>query len=253
MRSAADEALASAAKTSAAGDGFYVEMATPFYRAISLFKLGKHAEDRELFIRPAGSQGRYSALLKKMKGLGRECRMGRIERLIMKSTSQSPCLPDSCPDLTHCGTPGDARHATSSTNRCQDSPLIWIIRTALALVLGALCSPIAKAQSYTLTEIEVPQGSEFHPDAAIAQLPAPPTFSIADGSAIEPGPGGTVDMVFTVTRAGDPTPPITVRYTTVEGTAQANSEFTPTTGTVTFASGASTATIAVPILNNGFY
>ena len=79
------------------------------------------------------------------------------------------------------------------------------------------------------------------------------TLSIADTTAIEPMPGGTVDMDFTVTRSGDLTSQITVGYTTVAGTAQPNTDFTPTTGTTTFASGSATATIAIPIFNNGVY
>ena len=60
-------------------------------------------------------------------------------------------------------------------------------------------------------------------------------------------------MDFTVTRTGDLTSQITVGYTTVAGTAQPNTDFTPTTGTTTFASGSATATIAIPIFGNGVY
>ena len=42
-------------------------------------------------------------------------------------------------------------------------------------------------------------------------------------------------------------------YTTVAGTAQPNTDFTPTTGTTTIASGSATATIGIPIFNNGVY
>ncbi len=79
------------------------------------------------------------------------------------------------------------------------------------------------------------------------------TLSIANTSAIEPMPGGTVDMDFTVTRTGDTTTAITVGYTTVAGTAQPNTDFTPTAGTVTIASGSAKATIGIPIFNDGVY
>ena len=42
-------------------------------------------------------------------------------------------------------------------------------------------------------------------------------------------------------------------YTTVAGTAQPNIDFTPTTGTTTIASGSATATIGIPIFNDGVY
>jgi hypothetical protein len=79
------------------------------------------------------------------------------------------------------------------------------------------------------------------------------TVSIADASTIEPAPGGTVNMDFTVTRTGDLSAPLAVGYTTVPGTAQPSVDFTPQTGTVTFAPGAATATIAIPIMGNGVY
>ncbi len=78
-------------------------------------------------------------------------------------------------------------------------------------------------------------------------------LSIANTTAIEPMPGGMVDMDFTVTRSGNLTSQITVGYTTVAGTAQPNTDFTPTNGTTTIASGSATATIGIPIFNDGVY
>ena len=66
-------------------------------------------------------------------------------------------------------------------------------------------------------------------------------------------PGGTVNMDFTVTRSGDLTSQITVGFTTVAGTAKPGTDFTPTIGTTTFASGSATATIAIPVFGNGVY
>jgi hypothetical protein len=79
----------------------------------------------------------------------------------------------------------------------------------------------------------------------------PTTLSIANSSAIEPAANGTVNMNFTVTRTGNFTSQLTVGYTTVPGTAQPTTDFTPTTGTTTFASGSATATISIPIFGNG--
>jgi hypothetical protein len=79
------------------------------------------------------------------------------------------------------------------------------------------------------------------------------TLSIADGSAIEPAPHGTVNMNFTVTRTGDLTSQLTVGYKTVPGTAKPTIDFTPQTGTTTFAAGAATATISIPIFGNGVF
>jgi hypothetical protein len=79
------------------------------------------------------------------------------------------------------------------------------------------------------------------------------TLSIADTSAVEPAPHGTANMVFTVTRNGDLSSQLTVGYKTVPGTAQAGTDFTAQTGTATFAPGAATTTISVPIFGNGVF
>jgi trimeric autotransporter adhesin len=79
------------------------------------------------------------------------------------------------------------------------------------------------------------------------------TFSIANSSVIEPAPNGMVNLDFTVTRSGDLTSQVTLGYTTVAGTAQPNTDFTPTTGTTTFASGSATATIGIPVFGNGVF
>ncbi|MDJ0523804.1 MAG: Calx-beta domain-containing protein, partial [Microcystis sp. M53600_WE12] len=63
---------------------------------------------------------------------------------------------------------------------------------------------------------------------------------------------GTTNLVYTFTRTGDTTNPLTVNYT-VDGTATFSTDYTQTgaasytatTGTVTFAAGSSTATVTV--------
>ncbi len=97
------------------------------------------------------------------------------------------------------------------------------------------------------------KGKRIRPSFELLETRLTPatTVSIADASVLEPAPGGTVNMDFTATRAGDLTSQVTVGYTTVAGTAQANTDFTPETGTTTFAYGAATATITIPILGSG--
>jgi hypothetical protein len=74
-------------------------------------------------------------------------------------------------------------------------------------------------------------------------------IAIADASVAE-GDSGSVMMDFTVSRSGDLTAPVTVGYTTCDGTAQAGIDYTAETGTVTFPAGASSATIAIPVTGN---
>ena len=122
-------------------------------------------------------------------------------------------------------------------------------------ITGTLLTPNDGVQTLTFT-LGTPTGATLGATTVntmtISQPTAnPTTLSIANSSVIEPGPGGTVKMAFTVTRTGDLTSQITVGYTTVAGTAQPSADFTPETGTTTFASGSATATISIPILHDG--
>jgi Tol biopolymer transport system component len=56
--------------------------------------------------------------------------------------------------------------------------------------------------------------------------------------------------VVTVTRAPGATAPATVSYTTLGGTATSGSEFTPTSGTLTFAAGEESKQFVVPLLDD---
>jgi Tol biopolymer transport system component len=67
------------------------------------------------------------------------------------------------------------------------------------------------------------------------------------------GNSGTSNAVLTVTLSSATTEPITVDYTTVNGTAIAGSDYTATSGTLTFAPGVTSQTIAVPILGDNLY
>ena len=78
-------------------------------------------------------------------------------------------------------------------------------------------------------------------------------FSITGGSAVEPTGSGTASIQFTVTRSGGANSQVTIGYTTVDGSATANRDYLPTTGTVTFPAGATTEPIDVPIFDNGVY
>jgi len=80
-------------------------------------------------------------------------------------------------------------------------------------------------------------------------MPAPPTLSIANTSVTEPT-SGNATATFTVTLSAASTKPVTVSYTTASGTATAGKDFTAVTGTLTFAPGTTTETIAVPILHD---
>jgi hypothetical protein len=71
------------------------------------------------------------------------------------------------------------------------------------------------------------------------------TFSISGGTATE---GGSV--AFTVTRGGMTTGTYSVNYATANGSATAGSDYTTTSGTLTFVSGQTQQTISVPTIDD---
>ncbi|MBY0324701.1 MAG: cellulase family glycosylhydrolase [Reyranella sp.] len=73
-----------------------------------------------------------------------------------------------------------------------------------------------------------------------------PTLSIDDASIAE-GDSGTSQLTFTVKLSQAATGPVTVSYSTANGTATAGSDYSALTGTLTFAAGETTKTITVPI------
>ncbi|MBD2149020.1 S8 family serine peptidase [Pseudanabaena sp. FACHB-1277] len=76
-----------------------------------------------------------------------------------------------------------------------------------------------------------------------------PSLTINDVTIAE-GNSGTSNAVFTVTRTGNATQSITVNYATANNTATAGSDYTGTSGTLTFATNETTKTFTVPIIGD---
>jgi hypothetical protein len=76
--------------------------------------------------------------------------------------------------------------------------------------------------------------------------PPPPALSIADGSVRE-GNKGTTRLNLEVTLSRSVTDVVTVRYATANGTALAKSDYTATSGTLTFQPGQTSRTIPISI------
>lgn len=89
------------------------------------------------------------------------------------------------------------------------------------------------------TAVVTSQASDDPNIGNAATLSVPATASIAESA-------GSISV--TVTRAGVTTTAVTVAYATANGTATAGADFTQTTGTLSFAAGETTKTIAIPIL-----
>ena len=83
--------------------------------------------------------------------------------------------------------------------------------------------------------------------AASVSIPGPAALSVADATVRE-GPAATLDFVVTLSRTrGQAT---TVQYATSDGTAIADADYTPKSGTLTFAAGEREKTVSVEILDD---
>jgi hypothetical protein len=97
-------------------------------------------------------------------------------------------------------------------------------------------------------EMSAPNDIWYLDDIAVLGEPAVtvPTISISDAELTE-GNSGTSQMIFTVTRSGDTSGPSSVDFTTVDGTAEAGSDYVASSGTLQFLAGETSKTIAVTI------
>jgi hypothetical protein len=75
------------------------------------------------------------------------------------------------------------------------------------------------------------------------------SIAIANASVTE-GNGGTTPAAFTVTLSQTPAQAVTVQYATSNGSAVAGSDYTATSGTVTFPAGSTSQTLNVPVIGD---
>jgi Ca2+-binding RTX toxin-like protein len=76
--------------------------------------------------------------------------------------------------------------------------------------------------------------------------PPRPSLSVGDASVVE-GQSGTANLVFTVTLSGRILHTVEVSYATVDGTALASSDYTATSGTLTFPKGVTQQTVTMSV------
>ncbi len=82
----------------------------------------------------------------------------------------------------------------------------------------------------------------------------PPTadLRISDASATE-GNSGVTSLIFTVTLTQAATGPVTIQYATVDGTATSGSDYQASSGTIIFAPGETSKTIAVAVVGDQLF
>ncbi|UPY36285.1 Calx-beta domain-containing protein [Sediminicoccus sp. KRV36] len=130
---------------------------------------------------------------------------------------------------------------------------------SLSEVNGATVITIeGNRQSYTLAGIGLSElamsnivardpGTRAEWQVALEAAPMLPSVSISDAQATE-GDSGITNLAFTVTLSRASASPVSVSYSTLNGSARAGEDFTATIGSVTFAAGEVTKTILIPVL-----
>ena len=88
-------------------------------------------------------------------------------------------------------------------------------------------------------------------DPTVTPLLLPPTIKVNDATVVEPATG-SANMLFTVTLDHAYTQAVSVSYDTANtGSAAAGTDYTTTTGSVSFAAGETVKTVSVPVLADG--
>jgi hypothetical protein len=94
-------------------------------------------------------------------------------------------------------------------------------------------------------------------EALEARLPPTVNLSTSNPAPFAKPDSGQILGMFVVTRSGDLTPAVQVDYATQDGMgangAHAGTDYTATSGTLSFASNQTTATISMPILGNNIF
>ena len=103
------------------------------------------------------------------------------------------------------------------------------------------------SETFTV-ELSTPMGTTLADSTGLGTITADPMPGLSIGDAEPVAEGGAA--VFTVTLRPATNHVVSVTYTTMDGTAVADADFTPTSGTLTFNPNQTTKTIRVPILRD---
>ena len=98
-------------------------------------------------------------------------------------------------------------------------------------VAGAICTPDGEALA----------------NAPTVTIQGPAGLSVADAE-VQEGPGAALAFAVSLSRASSSS--VTVDYATVDGSATAGSDYTATSGTLTFAAGETAKMVTVPVLDD---
>ncbi|OBQ35873.1 MAG: hypothetical protein AN485_12630, partial [Anabaena sp. MDT14b] len=106
---------------------------------------------------------------------------------------------------------------------------------------------VGSAGVYTVSSWNV-DDVKIYGDGGSTDLPV--IIDLSANQTVVEGITSPQNVTYTVTLSGDSTETVTVQYATVNNTAIAGSDYTTTSGTLTFAPGVTSQDIIIPILND---
>ncbi len=156
------------------------------------------------------------------------------------ATSQAVTVAYTTKDGTAVG--GSDYTTTSGTLRFEPNETTQTVRVPI------LSDSTAEPSENFTVELSSPNGARVTDAVGAGSIEADPLPMLNIGDAAAVAEGG--EAVFTVTLSPASSQEVTVAYTTVTGTAVSGSDFTATSGTLSFDPHGTTQTIRVPILQD---
>jgi len=101
------------------------------------------------------------------------------------------------------------------------------------------------------TPVELGNNMQLFPATVVQVLPVEPATVSLSGPVSVNEAVGTVTYIVTLSRVSDT--PVTVKYGTQDGSATGGNDYTPASGTLTFAPGETSKTITVDVVNDRVY
>ena len=123
--------------------------------------------------------------------------------------------------------------------------------TTATVSVPILADDVYEADEFFFVDLSDPTVAELSSDTraviTIVDDDAPPTLSVGGAQPVSESAG---PLVFTVTRTGSTSLPATFSWSTADVTAEAGSDYTAASGTVTIAAASSTAPLSVTVLSD---
>ena len=146
---------------------------------------------------------------------------------------------------------GTAIATTDYTAQSQVAVTIPAGATTATVAVPILADDVYEADESFFVDLSDPAVAELGSDRraviTIVDDDAPPTLSVGDAPAVAESAG---PLVFTVTRTGQTSLPATFSWSTADVTAEAGSDFTAASGTVTIPAASSSAQLQVQLVSD---